>query len=131
MVRVLICDDAVAFATLVRHWLSRYPDIEVVGTAVSGSQALEGVIRLMPDVIVLDHILYDVPGGSAQLVPLLRRVHPDLGIVLVSGMSADRLEPIAAGCGAEGFVSKASTSEEICEAIRSAAPVESVASPSR
>jgi DNA-binding NarL/FixJ family response regulator len=129
MVRVLICDDAVAFATLVRHWLSGRPGFEVVGTATSGSQALEGVIRLMPDVIVLDHILYDVPGGSAELVPLLRRAHPELRIVLVSGMSADRLGPIAARCGADGFVSKASTTDEICEAIRLAAPVVQVSSP--
>ena len=120
MIRVLICDDAVAFSTLVRHWLAEYEDIEVVGTASSGAQALEQIGPLAPDVIVLDHLLYDVPRGAEELGPQLRARRPSIGIVLISGMPDDELAEIAERCDADAFLSKASTSAVLCEAIRKA-----------
>jgi DNA-binding NarL/FixJ family response regulator len=127
LVRVLICDDARAFAVLVRHWLAGCDDVEVVGTAASGREALELVGALEPDVIVLDHLLYDVPRGSEELGPLLRERRPELGIVLVSGMPEGDLAAVAARCGADAYASKASKSEVLCAAVRTAA--ERVGSP--
>jgi DNA-binding NarL/FixJ family response regulator len=120
MVRVLICDDAVAFATLVRHWLSGCEDVEVVGSAGSGHEALSLVVTLEPDVVVLDHLLYDVPRGSEELGPMLRERRPGLAIVLVSGMPEADLADVAARCGADAFASKASKPEELCAAVRQA-----------
>lgn len=121
MIRTLICDDALAFSTLVRHWLSNCPDLEVVGTVGSGQAAIRAVGELEPDVILLDHVLYDMPGGSGQLAPLLRERHPGLAIVLVSGMPDDQLAALARQCGADGFVSKATKPEALCDAVRRAA----------
>jgi DNA-binding NarL/FixJ family response regulator len=117
LVRVLICDDARAFAMLVRHWLSRCPDVEVVGVAGSGEKALELVSSLTPDVIVLDHLLYDMPRGSEDLGPMLRHRLPGLGIVLVSGMPEADLAGLAARCGADAHVSKASKPDALCGAV--------------
>lgn len=121
MIRVLICDDAVAFATLVRHWLAGCDDVEVVGTAGSGAEALEVVETLAPDVIVLDHLLYDVPEGSVWLGPELRRRCPGLRIVLVSGMPGHQLAAVAERSQADAYVSKAAKSDDLCRAIREAA----------
>lgn len=120
MIRVLICDDAVAFATLLRHWLATCSDIEVVGSVRSGSEALEAAASTDADVIVLDHVLYDVDGGSPTLVPWLREVAPELRVVLVSAMPADKLAVIARRVGADGFASKASQPETLCDAVRAA-----------
>jgi two-component system invasion response regulator UvrY len=127
MVRVLICDDAVAFATLVRHWLSRCADIEVVGTAGSGREALALVETLTPDVIVLDHLLYDIPRGSEELGPLLRERLPEVKILLVSGMPEADLAGVAERCDADGYVSKGSKPEALCDAVRSTAGVAAAA----
>ena len=114
----MICDDAVAFSTLVVHWLGGCDDIEVVGVAGSGTEALEMAGPLAPDVVVLDHLLYDVPEGSERLGPELRERSPGVGIVLVSGMPAADLAEIAERCGADTFLSKASGPAELCEAVR-------------
>lgn len=121
LIRVLICDDAAAFSTLVRHWLVDCDDIEVVGVARSGAEALEMIAPLAPDVVVLDHLLYDVPEGSERLGPELRERCPGVGLVLISGMPGLQLAEIAARCGADAFLSKASTSDALCDAIRQAA----------
>lgn len=127
MIRVLICDDAVAFSMIVRHWLSSCDDIDVVGIALSGAQGLEMTSSLAPDVVVLDHLLYDVPEGSERLGPELRAAQPGVGIVLVSGMPAAELAAVANRAGADTFVSKATTSHGMCEAVRQAAQPTSTA----
>lgn len=116
----MICDDAVAFSTLVRHWLADCQDIEVVGTASSGAQALEMIGPLDPDVVVLDHVLHDVPEGAELLGPQLRERRQGVGIVLISGMPVDHLAEIAQRCGADAYLSKASTGADLAEAIRKA-----------
>jgi DNA-binding NarL/FixJ family response regulator len=121
MIRVLICDDAVAFSRLVEYWLSDCDDIEVVGIAPSGKDALEQLAPLAPDVVVLDHLLYDMPRGSEELGPRLRERRPELRIVLISSMPTDDLAAVAARCGADAYLSKASTPEALCDAIRRAA----------
>jgi DNA-binding NarL/FixJ family response regulator len=108
------------FATMVRHWLSDCPDLEVVGIAKSGAGALDDVEGLRPDVIVLDHLLYDIPRGSEELAPQLRERHESLGVVLVSGMPTDELAEVAHRCQADAYLSKASGQEELCGAIRRA-----------
>ena len=118
---MLICDDAVAFSTLVAHWLRDCDDMEIVGVAGSGAEALDMAEPLAPDVVILDHLLYDVPEGSERLGPELRERLPDVGIVLVSGMPPDHLEGIAERAGADTFLSKASTPTELCDAVRHAA----------
>jgi DNA-binding NarL/FixJ family response regulator len=120
-IRVLICDDALAFSTLLRHWLEADPRIEVVGSAASGAAALAMTEELHPDVVVLDHLLHDAPGGAAEMAPALRARLPGVRILVVSGMAADQLAGIAAQSGADGYVSKASDHLELRAAVRAVA----------
>ena len=112
---VLLCDDAVLYATLVSHWFKDDPDIEVVGHVSTGREALELVERLRPDVIVLDHMLPD--GMSADLAPRLRAGNPGVAIVLVSGLMEEALYEAAEAISAEAAVSKASTRQALRAAI--------------
>ena len=112
---VLICDDAVLYATLLTHWFKDDPEIEVVGRVSTGREALEAVSRLRPDVIVLDHMLPD--GMSAELAPRLRAEVPGVAIVLVSGLTEDALHEAAEAISAQAAVTKASTQEALRGAI--------------
>ena len=112
---VLICDDAVLYATLLTHWFKDDPEIEVVGRVSTGREALEAVSRLHPDVIVLDHMLPD--GMSAELAPRLRAEVPGVAIVLVSGLMEDALHEAAEAISAQAAVTKASTQEALRGAI--------------
>ena len=115
--RVLICDDAVLYATLITHWFKDDPDIEVVGRAATAREALEIAPRLRPDVIVLDHMLPDAL--SAELAPRLSACVPGVAIVLVSGLMEDALQQAATAIGARAAVTKASTREALRAAILS------------
>ena len=110
-----------AFPVLLGHWLSDTKDLEVVGTVTSGTEAVEQIGEMRPDVVLLDHLMYDVPGGSAELAPRLREQCPGVGIVLMSGMPGPDVATIAARCSADAHVSKASRPEQICAAVRDAA----------
>lgn len=118
---MLICDDAVAFSSLVTHWVDDCPDLEVVGTANSGTELLRMLEAVAPNVVVLDHLLYDIENGSEEITPLIRAKLPNVGVVLVSGMSIDELEGLAARAGADAYSSKATRPEDLCDCIRQAA----------
>ncbi len=120
-VRVLICDDAVMYATLLSHWFADDPQIEVIGTVASAPQALEQAQELQPDVILLDHRLRDVL--STELAPQLLERVPDAGIVLVSGLPPGALAEVAEEIGAPAWVSKASTQAAVREGILAASVV--------
>lgn len=113
--RVLICDDAVLYATLITHWFKDDPDIEVVGRAATAREALALASGLHPDVVVLDHMLPDAM--SAEVAPRLHACVPGVAIVLVSGLMEDALLEAATAIGAQAAVTKASTREALRTAI--------------
>ena len=115
--RVLICDDAVLYATLISHWFKDDPDIEVVGRTATAREALALGPGLRPDVVVLDHMLPD--GMSAEAAPRLRACLPGVAIVRVSGLMEDALQEAATAIGAQAAVSKASTRAALRTAILS------------
>ena len=100
-------------------WLRDDPRIEVLGTASSPDEALELVARLAPDVVVLDHILRN--SRSPELLPQLRERAPQAAVVLVSGLPADELAEAATAVGADAWVPKASTPDDVREEILRAA----------
>ena len=114
-VKVLVCDDAVLYATLLESWFRDAPEVDVVGTASTGREALEKAGALEPDMVVLDHLLPD--GVSEELAPRLRERLPGVRIVLVSGLADDALAAAAGAIDADAWVRKASDQDAIRGAI--------------
>jgi DNA-binding NarL/FixJ family response regulator len=117
--RVLLCDDAAAFSLLFRLWMEAC-DVDVVGETDNAPDAVRMAGDLRPDVIVVDHLLRDVT--SEGLVPQLRDAAPDAKLLLISGMPNDQLAAIARTAGADGHLSKASTADAMCRAVRALLP---------
>ncbi len=113
--KVLVCDDAVLYATLLESWFRDDPEVEVVATASTGHDALEKADALRPDLVILDHLLPD--GVSAELAPKLRERLPGVRIVLVSGLADDALAEAAGAIDADAWVRKASDHAAIRGAI--------------
>lgn len=113
---VLLCDDAEAFSVLFEHWMTECPDVQVVGVAGTPEEAGRLAGERQPDVIVLDHLLRTAT--SEQLVPGLRAAAPQAKVLLISGMMPNDLEQAAEVSEVDGFISKASSTHEICEAVR-------------
>ncbi len=121
-VRVMVCDDSVVIRRLVSDVLSGDPEIEVVGTAVNGKNALDKIPTLKPDILTLD-VEMPIMDGLQTLVELRKR-DKKLPVIMFStltergaGATLDALER-----GASDYVTKpanvGSVSESM-EAVRS------------
>src|SRR5271163_1538220 len=85
-VRVLIVDDSALMRRLLSDLLSSAPEIEIVGTARNGREAVLQAARLKPDVITLDVEMPEVSGLDA--LPAILAVHP-VPVVMVSALTQE------------------------------------------
>jgi DNA-binding NarL/FixJ family response regulator len=120
-ITVLLCEDSLGFRMLASAWLDDAEDMELVGVAETGNQAVELAAQLQPQVVLLDHLLPDA--DSSTLVARLREVAPGVAIALVSGMPNDLLANEAGQTGVEAFCSKASEPSGFLTVVREARAV--------
>src|SRR6185437_16132035 len=88
-IRILLVDDHEMVRTGLRSFLDLQPDMEVVGEAGSGEQALALVPRLRPDVVVLDLVLPGMTGVEAAR--RLHQDHPDTKVVALTSFAGQDL----------------------------------------
>jgi DNA-binding NarL/FixJ family response regulator len=91
-------------------------DLEVVGEAGSGREAVMRVQRLQPDVVLLDLEMADLDGVDA--IPQLLALRPGLGIVVFTAYDTDERVLGAVRAGARGYLLKGASAEEIARGIR-------------
>jgi DNA-binding NarL/FixJ family response regulator len=103
---------------LATAWLQDAADMELVGVAESGAEAVQLASELQPEVVLLDHLLPDA--DSSTLADRLREVAPGIAIALVSGMPTELLAAEAGRAGVEAFCSKASEPSGFLEIVREA-----------
>jgi DNA-binding NarL/FixJ family response regulator len=103
-VRVLIADDRPIFRAGVQGMLRDFPEIDVVGEAMTGRQAVEGSRRLKPDVILMDLNMPEMGGIAATRA--IKEENPDRVVLAltISEAEEDIVEMVAAG--ASGYVLK-------------------------
>ena len=129
-IRVLIADDQDIVRTGLRMILDAQPDIEVVGEAVDGRDALELARRQRPDVCLFDIRMPELDG-----IELTRRLAgPDvadpLAIVVITTFDLDEYVHGALKAGARGFLLKDAGPELLAQAVRSAASGDALIAPS-
>src|SRR5437764_11887726 len=126
--RVLIVDDHALFRRGLQMVLASEPDIEVVGEASDGAEAVEKAKALRPNVVLMDVRMPKRSGIEAAGV--IREELPDAKILMLtmSDEEADLYEAIKAG--ASGYLLKALSIEEVPDAIRSVWSGQSRISPS-
>jgi DNA-binding NarL/FixJ family response regulator len=113
--RVLLADDHKLFREALRNMLQRHPDIEVVGEAGDGIQAVELVRSLLPDVVVMDIRMPRLNGIAA--IGQLLAAHASVKVIVLSVNSARIFASEMLAAGARGYVTK-SDAEELPRAIR-------------
>jgi DNA-binding NarL/FixJ family response regulator len=116
LIRVLIADDHAVVRQGLRTFLDLQDDIEVVGDAADGAEALEAAERLAPDVVLMDLVMPGVDGIEA-LRGLRLRAPDARAIVLSSFIDDDKLFP-AVRAGAAGYLLKDVQPQELVTAIR-------------
>src|SRR5438105_9328927 len=116
MIRVLVVDDHPIVRQGLVSVLGDEDDLEVVGEAGSGREAMGRVQRLQPDVVLLDLEMADLDG--VQAIPQLLALRPGLGIVVFTAYDTDERVLGAVRAGARGYLLKGASAEEIARGIR-------------
>lgn len=114
--RVLLADDHVIVREGLKKLLDGEPDITVVGEAADGIEALEKAKALRPDIVLLDITMPRLSGLEA--VPLIKEALSNVKIVVLSMHKREAYVHQVFSSGALGYVLKASSSDEILEAVR-------------
>ncbi len=117
-ISVLIIDDHAIVRDGIKQILGNQLDMEVVGEAANGKEALEKTKALRPDVALLDISMPEVSG--LEVIQLIREAAPKTQVVILSMYSKDSYVRQVLASGAIGYVLKASPSKDILEAIRAA-----------
>jgi two-component system, NarL family, response regulator NreC len=118
-VRVLIVDDHAVLRTGIRLMLAREPDLEPVGEAGSGREAIFESRSLKPDVILIDVVMPD--GNGLEVIPTLLKERPETKILVLSMQDDPRYVREAFAAGASGYVLKEAADVEVVAAVREVA----------
>jgi DNA-binding NarL/FixJ family response regulator len=126
--RILIVDDQALFRQGLHTLLDLEESVEVVGTAVDGSDALQKVGELVPDVVLMD-LRMPVMDGIAATRAIKRR-YPEVYVLVLTTFDDDESIVGALEAGASGYVLKNTPSEELARDIRVTSAGGSVLTPS-
>ena len=119
MIRVLLVDDQAVVRRALRARFHLEPDLQVVGEASTGSEALTLAQTLTPDVVLMD---IEMPGiDGIEATAALRRVVPQSAVVILSIHDDAQTRGRAQAAGAAALVEKRGATETLLSAIRQAA----------
>ena len=128
MIRVLIVDDHTVVRQGLRFLLQQEPDIEIVGEAADGAQAIEMVRDQVPAVVLLDLLMPNTDGLTA--LREIKRISPATQVVILTSHQGDDQLFEAIKAGAVSYVLKTAGVDAVMESVRAAARGESVLDPS-
>ncbi|HEU4355306.1 MAG TPA: response regulator transcription factor [Actinomycetota bacterium] len=127
-IRVLVADDQALMRTGFRMILDAQEDIEVVGEAMDGADAIRQFERLRPDVVVMDVRMPTMDGIEATR--RLSAAEPPARVLILTTFDLDEYVYEALRAGASGFLLKDRPSEELVAAVRVIAAGEALLAPS-
>ncbi|MEV1113812.1 response regulator transcription factor [Actinosynnema sp. NPDC049800] len=124
MLRVVVCDDEQLLREALTKLIDAVPDLEVVGVAADGSQAVSAVDRHAPDVVLMDIRMPVLDGIEAT-----RRIAGRTKVLILTTYDLDSYVYAALQAGASGFLLKDAPSERLRDGIRVVASGQAVLAP--
>ncbi|MEV8018777.1 response regulator transcription factor [Streptomyces sp. NPDC086554] len=126
-IRVLIADDQIMVRQGFTVLLNAEPDIEVIGQAVDGADAVARVAELTPDVVLMDIRMPELSGIEAT-----RRITsalPDVRVLVLTTFDLDEYVYEALRAGASGFLLKDASADQLAEGVRVVAAGDALLAP--
>ena len=117
-IRIMIVDDNATFREQLKEFLASEPDIEVVGEAADGQEAIRKARELQPDVVLMDVRMPGINGIHATRQ--LKEEMSEVKVIILSLYDIDEYRKAALDSGASGYVVKKSIVQELLPAIRDA-----------
>ncbi len=116
MIKIMLVDDHELIRTGVRRLLEDNPNMDVVGEAGSGEEAISLIKELNPDIVLMD---LNMPGiGGLETTKKLKHLIPNIRIIIVTMVDDIMFPQRLLKAGASGYLTKGCKSEEIMRAIR-------------
>jgi NarL family two-component system response regulator LiaR len=117
-IRVMIVDDHAVVRSGLAAFFAAFPDLELIGEAENGAEALVRCGLLQPDVILMDLIMPGMDGVTATRQ--IKEKYPDVKVIALTSFQEDELVQGVLRAGAIGYLMKNVTAHDLAAAIRSA-----------
>ena len=115
-IRVFLADDHQVFREGIHLLLDRVPDMEMVGEAQDGAEAVAKVSQLMPDVVLMD---ITMPGlNGLEATRQIKQKHPSIKVLILTMHETDQYLSAMLEVGVSGYLVKTTTSRELISAIK-------------
>jgi two-component system, NarL family, response regulator LiaR len=126
-IRVMIVDDHAVVRSGLNAFLKIYEDLQLVGFAHSGDEAISMCGEVQPDVILMDLLMSGMDGAVATKI--IRSKYPKTQVIILTSFKEETMMHKAIQAGAIGYLLKDEQADEIAEAIRMAHAGRSILSP--
>ena len=117
-IRVMLVDDHAVVRRGLAAFLMAFDDLELVGEAADGSEAVRVCERVRPDVVLMDLVMPEMDGAAATRT--IRERFPNVQVIALTSFKEDDLVQGALEAGAIGYLLKNVSTDELADAIRSA-----------
>ncbi len=117
-IKILLVDDHGIVRQGLRMYLQMDPDLQVVGEASNGEEAVDQARKLKPDIVLMDILMPGMDGLEATAV--IRRELPGTEVIALTSVLDDAVIHQTIRAGAIGYLLKDTGSDELCRAIRTA-----------
>ena len=115
-IQIVVVDDHPVLRDGLSAVLSTQPDFRVIGEAESGVEAVEIIVELRPDVVMLDLEMPEMDG--VETLQRLREHNPDIRVIVFTAFDTDERILAAVQAGAQGYLLKGAPRDQIFEAVR-------------
>ncbi len=127
MIKILLVDDQTLIRQGIRLLLEIEPDVQVIGQAANGMEAIQQAEALHPDVILMDVRMPEMDGVAATREITAR--FPEVGVIILTTFEDDETIFDGLEAGARGYLLKDVSSEEMAQAVRRVAAGEALIQP--
>lgn len=117
-IKVMLVDDHAVVRSGLSAFLLAYDDLELVGEAGSGAEAVRLCQQIQPDVVLMDLVMPEMDGATATRT--IRKNNPDIQVIALTSFKEDNLVRDALDAGAIGYLLKNVSADELVSAIRAA-----------
>lgn len=117
-IRVMLVDDHAVVRSGLGAFLMAFDDLELVGEAGGGTEAVAKCLHLRPDVVLMDLVMPVMDGATATKA--IRQQCPQIKVIALTSFKEDELVQGALAAGAIGYLLKNVTADELAAAIRAA-----------
>ena len=118
-IRILVADDHGVVRQGLKMYLELDPELEIIGQAVDGAEALHLARELKPDVVLMDLLMPAMDGIAATRA--IRRELPDVEVIALTSVLEDGMVFDAMRAGAVGYLLKDTNARALCQAVKAAA----------